>query len=94
MTELSNDAKVILKSYFLMGENTTLRVGGEGAQSRLTQRALAAMNELIVGGYVTAKPFNDVGRMEYQGTEKAKEVKVSLKFMLEFAKWSATEPNV
>jgi len=94
MTELSNDAKVLLKSYFQMGQNTTLRIGGEGSQSRFSQRALTAMQELIDGGYVTAAPFNDVGRMEYKGTDKAHEVKLSMKFMQEFGRWSPTEPNV
>lgn len=91
--ELSMDARVLLSVYFAIGEKTTLRVGGKGAQSVLSDRADKAMHELVEGGYVTAKLYNSFGRMEYVGTEKCVGQRLSFKDMEEHGRWSATKPN-
>lgn len=91
--ELSMDARVLLTSWFGWGPKTSVKVGGEGAQSVMTARAHAAMKELVDGGYVTASEFNRFGRMEYVGTEKCTGLKLSMAQMSKHGRWSPTEPN-
>lgn len=90
---LSMDARVLISSWFGFGPKTSVRVGGDGAQSVLTSRAKVAIDELVAGGYVTAKEFNRFGRMEYVGTEKCQGQKLSMTKMEQYGRWSATEPN-
>lgn len=91
--EVSMDAKVLASSWFGFGPKTSVKVGGEGAQSVMTERAQAAMKELVDGGYVIAKPFNQFGRMEYLGTERCAALKLSMAKMEKYGRWSPTEPN-
>lgn len=91
--ELSMDARFLFTAWFGFGSRTSVKVGGEGAQSVMTARATAAMKELVDGGYVTASVFNRFGRMEYVGTEKCTGLKLSLAKMQEFGGWSPTEPK-
>jgi len=92
MSELSNDAQVLLTSWFLNGHKTTVEVGGAHAKSRLTERAKAALAELEAAGFITSRPFNDSGRMVFQGTEKRGK-RMSLAQMEVHGAWSPTEPN-
>ena len=98
---LSDDARVISTSLFRFGAKASIKVGGQGAKSKLTERAKNALAELIKEGYVTANPFNEVGRMEYQGTDKLAEAleNKSIKYMSQKdmetkGKWSLTQPNL
>ncbi len=93
--ELSDDARVVASAWFGWGPKTSVKVGGEGAQSVLSARGKAAVDELVAGGYVTASEFNHFGRMEYVGTAKILEpgVKLSPARMGELGGWSPTEPN-
>lgn len=90
---LSDDARVLVKAWFSYGEKTTVTVGGEGARSVLSERGRRAVDELVAGGYVTATEFNKYGRMQYQGTDKCRSVKITLKEMDALGKWSPTMPN-
>jgi hypothetical protein len=90
---VSMDARVLASSWFGFGQKTSVKIGGEGAQSVMTARAAAAMKELVDGRYVIAKPFNQFGRMEYIGTEKCALLKLSMKDMEKHGRWSPTEPN-
>lgn len=69
MTHLSMDALVFGLAY-LPGPNCKLSFGGEGATMRITDRARAALTELLAAGYTeAAKPDDQViGREHYQGT--------------------------
>lgn len=91
--ELSMDARVLLTAWFGFGSKTSVKVGGEGAKSVMTQRAETAMSELIDAGYVTAKRFNQFGRMEYTGTDKCNGAKLSMANMNKHGRWSPTQPN-
>jgi hypothetical protein len=93
MDDLSMDALVLLSSWFGFGPKTSVKVGGEGAQSVLTSRAKTAIDELVAAGYVTANEFNRFGRMEYVGTSKCEGKKLSSAKMEKFGRWSPTEPN-
>ena len=94
MSTLSMDARIVAKTYFGFGEKTTVRIGGEGAQSIMSERGSAAMQELINGGYVSATEFNRYGRMEYRGTEKLNGLpRLSMKDIEAHGKWSFTMPN-
>jgi hypothetical protein len=90
---LSIDAQVLLSAWFSFGPKTTVRVGGEGAKSVLTNRGKVAIDELISGGYVTANEFNHFGRMEYVGSEKCVGRRLSMAKMEKYGRWSPTEPN-
>lgn len=70
MTELSQDALMFGLAY-LRGPKSKLSFGGEGAKMVITDRARAALSELIAAGYaVPAKPDDQiVGREHYQGTD-------------------------
>lgn len=93
MAGLSMDARVLITTFFFNGDRSTLRIGGEGAQSVLSDRAAVAMEELVIGGYVTASEFNRFGRMEYVGTGKCQGVRLSFAEIEEHGRWSATKPN-
>ena len=93
MTNLSDDARVLISAWFAWGEKTKVTVGGRHAQSILTPRAEAAIEELVAGGYVVAEPFNDTGRMTYIGTDKCSDGKLSFSQMEKLGGWPATMPN-
>lgn len=69
MTRLSMDALVFGLAY-LCGPNCKLSFGGEGATMRITDRARAALTELLAAGYAeVAKPDDQIiGREHYRGT--------------------------
>jgi len=92
-SELSMDARVLVSCFFGFGPKTSLKIGGKGAKSVLSDRAAVAMKELIAGGYVTASEFNQYGKMEYVGTDKCQAAKLSMAAMEEHGRWSATMPN-
>lgn len=93
--ELSNDARVLIMAWFWHGVKTRVNIGGKDAENVLSDRAEAAMRELIDKGYVTAEKFNERGRMTYIGTAKANDssVRLSLKDLDKYGAWSATMPN-
>lgn len=91
--ELSMDARVLVSTWFAWGEKTSVKIGGKGAQSVLSDRAEAAMRELVEKGYVEAMLFNNYGRMEYVGTEKCRDSRLSAAKMTKYGRWSATKPN-
>ncbi|MCB5201669.1 hypothetical protein LH464_04150 [Neorhizobium sp. T786] len=91
--ELSMDARVLITAWFGYGSKTSMKVGGDGAQSVMTARATGAMKELVDGGYVIASEFNRFGRMLYTGTEKCDGLRLSMAKMKKFGRWSLTEPN-
>lgn len=93
MAGLSMDARVLITTFFANGTKNSLRIGGEGAQSVLSDRAAVAMEELVIGGYVTASEFNRFGRMEYVGTDKCHAERLSFSQIEEHGRWSATKPN-
>lgn len=90
---LSMDARVIITTFFANGTKNSLRIGGEGAQSVLSDRAEVAMEELVSGGYVKASEFNRFGRMEYVGTDKCPGARLSFAEIEEHGRWGATKPN-
>ncbi|WP_156421386.1 hypothetical protein [Aureimonas sp. AU40] len=91
--ELSMDARIVLKSWFGWGPKTTVTVGGQDAQSVLTDRGKAAVDELIAAGFITAEPvLHHPGRMSYRGTSKT-QPRLTEAEMREHGKWSATGPN-
>lgn len=94
MRELSIDARVIAQSVFGFGEKSTLRVGGTRSENVLTDRSLTAINELIEHGFVQPRPFNDYGRIEYQGTAKLSQIpKLSFAEMETHGQFSLTRPT-
>lgn len=95
MSELSMDARAVISTWFRYGDKTEVTIGGTHAQSVLSDRADAAIKELVAGGYVTAKPFNHTGRMTYTGTDKChnKKLWLSMTDMEAHANWSMTKPN-
>ncbi|SFB52532.1 hypothetical protein SAMN03159496_04660 [Rhizobium sp. NFR07] len=93
MIKLSIDARALMTTFFAHGEKSSLKIGGEGAQSVLSDRASSAMDELVEGGFVTASLFNSSGRMEYIGTSKCSGMKLTLHEMERHGRWSATKPN-
>lgn len=92
-SELSMDARVLVSTFFGFGPKTSLKIGGKGAKSVLSERAEVAMQELVAAGYVTAAEFNQYGRMEYVGTDKCQGAKLSMAAIEEHGRWSATMPN-
>ena len=68
---LSNDALIFGLAY-LNGPRSKLSFGGDGAQMAITDRARAALNELIESGYVEpAKPDDQIkGREHWRGVSK------------------------
>lgn len=66
---ISMDALVFGLAY-LRGPNCKLSFGGEGATMRITDRARAALTELLAAGYAeVAKPDDQIiGREHYRGT--------------------------
>ncbi|KAB0571241.1 hypothetical protein [Brucella pituitosa] len=94
MRELSTDARVIAQSVFGFGGKSMLRAGGSGSENVLTNRSLAAINELIEAGYVQSRPYNDYGRIEYQGTEKLYQIpKLTFAEMETHGRFSLTRPT-
>lgn len=93
MTEISMDARVLITAFFGYGGKTSLKIGGVGCQSILSDRASAAMDELVSAGLVTAEKYNDYGRMLYTGTDACRDLKLSMSKMEKFGGWSATIPN-
>ncbi|QCM10296.1 hypothetical protein CFBP6625_08015 [Agrobacterium tumefaciens] len=93
MTDLSMDARVLVTSFFANGAKNSLKIGGVGAQSVFSDRAESAIKELVRGGFVTASEFNSFGRMEYVGTDKCLDARLSFEEMAEHGRWSATKPN-
>lgn len=91
MVDLSMDAKVLMTSWFGYGEKTSVVIGGKGAQSVLSDRAKAAMKELVDRGYVVAREFNSFGRVEYVGTEKC--FRLSFREVEKHGYWSPTKSN-
>lgn len=69
MTRLSMDALVFGLAY-LRGPNSKLSFGGEGASMRITDRARAALTELLEAGYAEVTKPDDqiIGRENYRGT--------------------------
>lgn len=97
---LSDDALVILTSIFKFGPKASLKVGGQGAQSRLSERGRKALTELVEHGLLSAEEYNQYGKMIYQGTDKLGEAInnkrfkfMSLKDMEQKGRWSMTEKN-
>lgn len=88
---LSIDAKVVGTSFFPR-EGQSLVIGGDGANSILSDRANDAINELITAGYVSAEPYNNVGKIRYKARK-------DFDFLLTFeemdihGRWSATVTN-
>lgn len=72
MGELSKDA-IIFGLAYLHGSGRKLSFGGEGAQLKITERARAALNELISAGYAETANADDQikGREHYQGVNKS-----------------------
>ncbi|UXS01655.1 hypothetical protein [Agrobacterium tumefaciens] len=93
MTDISMDARVLVTCFFANGEKNSLKIGGVGAQSVFSDRAESAIKELVLGGFVTASEFNSFGRMEYVGTDKCLDARLSFEEMAEHGRWSATKPN-
>lgn len=92
-SDISMDARVLITGWFAWGDKTSVKIGGEGAQSVLSDRAEPAMQELISKGLVTAHKFNNYGRMQYVGTPECAALKLSQKDMEKHGRWSATKPN-
>lgn len=71
MSDLSKDA-VVFGLCYLNGPKCKLSFGGEGAKMRITDRARAALSELLQHGYAEPAAPEDqiVGREHYQGTDK------------------------
>lgn len=90
---LSMDAQVLVTAWFAWGDKTSVKIGGVGSQSILSDRARIAMDELVAKGFVTAHQFNRYGRMEYIGTDKCPGMKLSQAQMEKHGKWSPTMPN-
>jgi len=93
MTNLSTDARCLVTSWFLHGKKSTVLIGGEGAKSILSDRGAAAIDELVSGGYVEAKRYNQFGRMEYRGTDKCRDARLSIDEMERLGAWCPTQPN-
>jgi len=93
MGALSMDARMLIGAFFSGGEKHSLKIGGEGAQSVLSDRAAVAMDELIAGGYVRAEEFNQYGRMLYTGTEKCVGQRPSMDEVEMHGGFTATKPN-
>lgn len=66
---ISTDAMVFGLGY-LRGPRSRLSFGGESAEMRITDRARAALDELISAGYAepTDPDTSDPGRLSYRGT--------------------------
>ena len=66
---LSTDALIFGLGY-LRGPNSKLSFGGDGATMMITQRARAALNELLATGYAEVTVADDqiVEREHYRGT--------------------------
>lgn len=63
--EISMDALILWASYFLMGKSK-LQFGGDGAENQITDRARAALNELLkVGAVKRAEPDSVWYNREY-----------------------------
>lgn len=62
---LSRDA-IIFAFAYLNGPKATLSFGGEGASMRITDRARAALDELLASGYAeTSQPVDQIPDREY-----------------------------
>lgn len=68
---LSRDA-IIFAFAYLNGPRAKLSFGGEGASMRITDRARAALSELLAAGYAAkATPTDAIrDREHYQGVER------------------------
>lgn len=93
VVDLSTDAQALVKAWFPYGPKASVKIGGEGCKSILSERGAAAIEELIAKGYVTAEPFNRFGRMLYTGTDKCSEVRMTLEDMELHGGFSPTMPN-
>lgn len=91
--ELSMDARVLIHAWFSYGDKCKVEVGGVGAQSVLSERGQAAINELVAAGFIVAEEFNRFGRMRYVGTELCRGQRLSLEEIDLYGAWSATVPN-
>ncbi len=92
MTEISLDARCLLTTYFSQGVKSTVHIGGHGSINKFTDRAKAALNELMGAELVTVKLFNTFGRLEYRGTEKvSSDLKLSFGEMEIHGRWQPTE---
>jgi len=72
VTETLGTDAIILGLSYLNGPKMKLSFGGEGASNRMTDRARAALNELLEKGYACPAKADDqiVGREHYQGTSQ------------------------
>lgn len=69
MAQLSNDA-LVFGMGFLSGPHAKLSFGGDGAEMKITDRARAALNELLKSGHCKAtEPTDQIpNREHYIGT--------------------------
>lgn len=91
--ELSNDARALIAAWFPYGPKASVKIGGEGCKSILSERGAAAIEELVAKGFVVAEQFNRFGRMLYTGTEKCLGVRVSFEEIEAIGGFSPTMPN-
>lgn len=91
---LSDDARALFTAWFRWGEKTSVKIGGKHANSVLSVRGQAAIDELVAAGCVSVQPFDTTGRMLYTSTEKAREVRpMTLREMNARGDWSPTMAN-
>lgn len=67
---LSKEARAVLGAWFGMGGDTTLTLRLQ--QSRPTEKAQAALDELVAAGILAHEPFNQFGGIVYRPTRETR----------------------
>lgn len=92
-TALSMDARALISAWFQYGHHTTVEVGGTDAQSIVSDRGLAAIDELVAAGLVSEATISPTGRKRYTGTPECRSKRLSMVMMEKHGDWSPTIPN-